>query len=316
MIHFKNISGLLLFLGLCILVGCSPQEASTKKSPDAEKTPDVQESSQEAYSVTVSIPPQKYFLERIGGKRVNVNVMVPPGGNPHTYEPTPQQMKALSQSKAYFSIGVEFEKAWLERFQSANPRMRMVDTIEKIEFIPVPAAPHDDGENDDHEGENEMDTHIWTSPEMVKQISQSIYQSLAEIDPQNETVYRKNLEDFILEIEGLQENIGQTLSNTGNRSFLVFHPAWGYFAQEFRLEQIPVEVGGQEPSPQELAAVIQQAAAKNINVIFVQPSINPLTAQTIAREIGAEVLVIDPLAEDWTLNLQKVAKTFADAMSR
>ena len=308
MSHFKNITGLLLFLGLCILAGCSPHEPSSTGSQDTEKTPAVQESSQEAFSVTVSIPPQKYFLERIGGKRVNVNVMVPPGGNPHTYEPTPQQMKALSQSKAYFSIGVDFEKAWLERFQSANPDLRMVNTVENIEVIRIPAnAQNDDG--------SEIDTHIWTSPEMVKQISQSIYKSLAEIDPQNESVYRKNLEDFLFEIEGLQENIRQTLPTTGNRSFLVFHPAWGYFAQEFGLEQIAVEVGGQEPSPSELAGVIQQAAAKNIKVIFVQPSINPLTAQTIAQEIGAKVLVIDPLAEDWPDNLQRVAQTFADVVA-
>jgi len=308
MTDFKIISGLLLFLSLCVLAGCSPQGSSTKNSQDAEKTPDVQESSQGAYSVTVSIPPQKYFLERIGGKRVMVNVMVPPGGNPHSYEPTPQQMKELSQSKAYFSIGVDFEKAWLERFQSANPDLRMVNTVENIEPMRMPASLQNDNES-------EIDTHIWTSPEMVKQISQSIYKSLAEIDPQNETVYRQNLEDFIFEIDGLQENIRQTLPTTGKHSFLVFHPAWGYFAKEFGLEQIPVEVGGQEPSPQELASVMQRAEAEHIQVIFVQPSINPLTAQTIAQEIGAKVLVIDPLAEDWLDNLQRVAQTFADVMA-
>jgi zinc transport system substrate-binding protein len=312
---FTRITGFLFILILWILAGCSPQGSSAAISGEGVDIPG-KESTQDAFTVTVSIPPQKYFLERIAGKRVNVNVMVPPGGNPHTYEPTPQQMKALSQSKAYFSIGVEFEKAWLERFQSANPGMHMVNTLENIAFTPIPAIPHNDGESGQPGSGDGMDTHIWTSPEMVKQIAQSIYTSLAEIDPQYEPVYRQNLADFLVEIEGLQKNIRQTLPTTGNRSFLVFHPAWGYFAQEFGLEQIPVEVGGQEPSPQELAGVIQQAAAKNIKVIFVQPSINPLTAQTIANEIGAKVLVIDPLAENWKDNLQRVAQTFAETMAR
>ena len=316
MSYFRKYLDWMLILCLFFLAGCSPQKSYPTNSQAAEKTSDVQESSAGAFTVTVSIPPQKYFLERIGGKRVNVNVMVPPGGNPHTYEPTPQQMKALSQSKAYFSIGVEFEKAWLERFQSTNPGMRMVNTIENIDFIPIPAIAYDGSETGQPADTTEMDTHIWTSPEMVKQIAQSIYTSLAEIDPQHETEYRKNLEDFLSEIEGLQANIRQTLPTTEKRPFLVFHPAWGYFAQEFGLEQIPVEVGGQEPSPQELAGVIQQAAAKNIKVIFVQPSINPLTAQTIANEIGAKVLVIDPLAENWTDNLRRVAQTFAETMAR
>ena len=311
----KRMVGFLFILSLWMIAGCNPQESLATSTVDAVNMPD-KEFSKDAFTVTVSIPPQKYFLERIGGKRVNVNVMVPPGGNPHTYEPTPQQMKALSQSKAYFSIGVEFEKAWLERFQSANPGMSMVNTLANIAFMPIPATPHNDRESGQTGSEGEMDTHIWTSPEMVKQIAQSIYISLAEIDPQYETEYRQNLADFMVEIEGLQKNIRQTLPTTGNRSFLVFHPAWGYFAQEFGLEQIPVEVGGQEPSPQELAGVIQQAAAKNIKVIFVQPSINPLTAQTIANEIGAKVLVIDPLAENWTDNLQRVAQTFAETMAR
>jgi zinc transport system substrate-binding protein len=254
-------------------------------------------------TVTVSIPPQQYFVERVGGERVHVNVMVEPGADPHTYEPKPEQMRALSRSVAYFSVGVEFEAAWLDRFAAANPRLQIVDTIANIERIPM------DGEG------GEPDPHVWLSPELVKMQSQAIYEALAQLDPEHEGEYRANLEAFIADIDALEADIQEALAGLDSHKFTVFHPAWGYFARDFGLEQIPVEVGGQEPSAQELAHLIEVAKEENIRVVFAQPEFSTQDAETIAREIGGEVLLISPLAPDWLDNMRRVARTFADVLN-
>jgi zinc transport system substrate-binding protein len=258
--------------------------------------------------VTVSIPPQQYFVERVGGERVHVNVMVEPGADPHTYEPKPEQMRALSRSVAYFSIGVEFEAAWLDKFAATNPGLRIVDTIADIERMPMEEGA------EEHAG-GEPDPHVWLSPRLVKVQSQAIYAALAELDPEHETEYKANLEAFVADIDTLEADIREALTGLDSRKFMVFHPAWGYFARDFGLEQIPVEVGGQEPSAQELAHLIAMAREENIRVIFAQPEFSTQDAETIAREIGGEVLLISPLAPDWLDNMRRVARAFADVLN-
>jgi zinc transport system substrate-binding protein len=262
--------------------------------------------------VVVSIAPQEYFVERIGGDHVSASVMVEPGADPHTYEPKPEQMRALSRSAGYFSIGVEFETAWLDKFAAANPGLQIVDTIANIERMPMEAHHHDDGEEGHARGE--PDPHVWLSPELVKVQSQTIYGALADLDPAHEAEYRANLDAFIADIDALEADIKATLSGLENKKFMVFHPAWGYFARDFGLEQIPIEVGGQEPSAQELAHLIQEARDEDIRVVFAQPELSTQDAETIASEIDGEVLLIDPLAPDWLENMRTVAQTFADVL--
>ncbi len=277
-------------------------------------------------SVTVSIVPQAYFAERIGGELVDVNVMVEPGASPATYEPKPEQLAALSESAAYFSIGVPFENVWLERIADANPEMRVVDTAADVERLPMSDHTHHDEEgleeehaDEEHEeeehAEGALDPHIWLSPELVKAQAQVIHDTLVDLDPAHEADYAANLEDFFADIDALQADIRQTLDGVESRAFMVFHPAWGYFADEFGLIQIPIEVGGQEPSAQELAALIDEANEENIKVVFAQPEFSTEDAETITQEIGGEVLLISPLAPDWLANLRDVAQTFADALA-
>jgi zinc transport system substrate-binding protein len=267
-------------------------------------------------SVVVSIVPQRYFVERIGGESVSVSVMVEPGASPATYEPKPEQLKALSGAAAYFSIGVPFEGAWLGKIAEANTKMVMVDTIANVERLPMAAHHHDDeGEKEEHEG-GAPDPHVWLSPELVKVQSQAIYEALAKLDPEHQGAYKANLDAFIADIEQLETDIKATLSGLKSAKFMVFHPAWGYFAHDFGLQQIPVEVGGQEPSAQELAHLIEEAREEGIQVVFAQPEFSTKSAETIAREIGGEVLLISPLAPDWLANMRTVAKTFADVMNR
>ena len=255
-----------------------------------------------ALNITVSILPQEYFVERIGGEYVKVNVMVEPGANPATYEPKPGQMVALANASAYFSIGVPFEVAWLPKIQAANLKMKMVDTTQGVERI----ATNDGG----------FDPHIWLSPALVKIQSQTIYNALAGLDPAHKDQFKANLDAFLSDIDKLDTQIRATIANTRSKKFIVFHPAWGYFARDYGLEEIPIEVGGQEPSAQELAKLIQQAKSENIKVVFVQPEFNQENAKTIAREIGGKVLSIDPLAPDWLANLQKVSDTFAAVLNQ
>jgi zinc transport system substrate-binding protein len=267
--------------------------------------------------VTVSIVPQAYFVERIGGEHVAVNVMVEAGASPATYEPKPEQLTALSKSAAYFSIGVPFENVWLERIAEANSEMRMVDTAAGIERLPLSAHSHHDHDEDEEHAEAEgvLDPHIWLSPALVKVQARNIHAALVALDPAREADYTANLDTFLADIEALQADIHATLDGVEQRAFMVFHPSWGYFADEFGLEQIAIEVGGQEPSAQELAALIDTAKEEEIRVIFAQPEFSTADAETIASEIDGEVLLVSPLARDWLSNLQEVAATFAEALA-
>ncbi len=264
--------------------------------------------------VTVSIAPQKYFVERVGGRHVRVSVMVGPGAEPHTYEPKPEQLKALSLARAYLRIGIEFEDAWMARFTAANPNMLVVDTTEGIERLPM-TAPHEHGAGEAHH-EGELDPHVWLSPALVKVQAQNIYATLAQLDPAHQADYQANLAAFHQDIDALDAEIRQTLAGVQAKKFMVFHPAWGYFARDYGLEMIPVEVGGQEPSAAELSALITEAKEEGIKVVFAQPEFSTRAAQTIAQEIGGEVLLISPLAEDWLGNLRVVAQTFARVLGR
>jgi zinc transport system substrate-binding protein len=285
------------------------------------------DSTDDKLNVVVSIVPQKYFVERIGGDHVSVSVMVEPGASPATYEPKPEQLKALSSAAAYFSIGVPFENAWLDKIAAANDEMMMVDTITNIERMPMEAHDHHEEEGEEHEEEVEHeeehdhaegapDPHVWLSPALVKVQSQAIYEALSELDPAHEAEYNANLDAFIADIDALRADIEATLSGLENKKFMVFHPAWGYFAHDFGLEQIPVEVGGQEPSAQEMAHLIEEAKEEGIRVVFAQPEFSTQDAETIAKEIGGEVLLISPLAPDWLENMRTVAQTFADVLGK
>jgi zinc transport system substrate-binding protein len=286
-----------LFLTLILIAGCT----ATGQSSDGKM------------NVTVSIRPENYFVERIGGEHVTVNVMVGPGDSPHTYEPKPEQMAALSRSALYFAIGVEFEGAWIDKFTSTNPQMKFVDLSEGIDKLPMASHQDEPNENeaDDHD-EDEIDPHIWTSPEIAKTIARRIAEELSEIDVQNSDNYRSNLDELLGQIEHLQNEINEVLRDINNRKFLVFHPAWGYFAREFNLEEIAIEVGGTEPSASELSAIIKTALSENIRVVFAQPEFSTQIADYIASEINGEVVLITPLAENWLENMRKVAQTLRE----
>lgn len=275
-----------LMLSALLLPGC------VKRSTQPEKP-----------IVFVSILPQKYFVEKIAGSHVDVAVMVEPGASPHSYEPKPFQMTRLSSAQAYFSIGIEFEKTWLPRFAALSPHMYIVHTDT---LIPKITGGHVCEEHSEHNGE---DPHIWLSPELAKQQAQTICRGLIHIDTAHAAVYTANCAQFLKEIAALQTTM-RSLLKPGT-AFMVFHPSWAYFAQEFGLRQIAVEVDGKEPSPRELSDIFKQVQQNHLTTIFVQPQFSQQTAQVIAQQINGRVVLADDLAYNWADNLVSVAKAIA-----
>lgn len=266
--------------------------------------------------------PQKYFVEKIGGELVTVNVMVEPGMSAETYEPLPQQLSNLSKSSAYISIGVPFEQTWLEKIKSANTNIPIINSGAGIDKIPMIGHHHDHEEIDEHHHEQEgekieaenLDPHIWLSPKLAKIQAKNIYQELVKLDPKNQTIYKENLDKFIIEIEDLDQQITDKFANINKRKFVIYHPAWGYFAKDYNLQQIPIEFEGQEATTAELVNLVKEAKSDNITVIFAQPQFSSKTVDTLAKEIGGEVVLLDDLAENWSENLLDVADKLAQSM--
>ncbi len=273
----------------------------------------------EPLRVTVSILPLKYFVEKIGGDMVQVSVMVEPGADMHTYEPKPQQMTRLAASKLYFAVGADFERAWLRKIALSNKSMRIVRLEEGVPRQPMLAHhgyedEHDHGHG--HDRDEILDPHVWLSPPLVRVMAQSIRDALMETDSAHAGAYRVNYLQFAEEINRADSQITGLLKKKigkGNR-FMVYHPAWGYFAATYGLDQVPVEIEGKEPSPRELVALIRRARSEAIGVVFVQPQFSDKSAQTIAGEIGGRVVRADPLAYNWSENLVAVARQIAEAL--
>ncbi len=265
-------------------------------------------------NVVVSIPPQKYFVQKIGGEFVEVMTMVHPGANPATYEPKPSQISKLSHSQVYFAIGVPFEKHWLDKFSSINKDIRIVKTqlgIAKRDMDTYNIV-HQSSEN----SQNVIrDPHIWLSPSLVRIMAANIKEALIQIDPEHKSSYRQNFINFAKEINKLDMKILKLFSEaTLKDKFLVYHPSWGYFAREYGLKQISIQIEGKQPSPRELSAIINNVKKTKINKIFVQPQFSKKSAKMIAENINASNLSIDPLAQDWASNLYQTAKSIKSGL--
>lgn len=278
--------------------------------------------------VFVSIPPQAQLVERIGGKHVAVESLVKPGFDPHTFEPTPGQIARLARAALYVGIGLPFEPAWIERIRSANPAMRFVDLSAGISRRRLEThAGHSDSEDAEappgtheanapeaqtpHHADTELDPHVWTSPMLVKRMSQKIAEELIALAPGYEAEFTANFRRLDSDLDALDQAIRHTLADLPQRRFMVFHPAWGYFADAYGLEQIPIEKEGKEPGPRRLAALIDQARRDQIRVIFVQPELSHKAAEQVANAIGGRVEVIDSLAPDYFANMRRVAQAIA-----
>lgn len=270
-------------------------------------------------NVFVSILPQAFFVERIGGEHVEVKVLVGPGQSPHTYEPTPRQMADLSRAKVLFLMGVSFEDAWRDRIQAMNPGLKLVESHAGIPLRDIESHEHHAEHHHHHDSDHQCsagqkDPHVWLSPRHAKTIARNLGTTLGEIAPQHQKEFEANLALLLEELEQVDQEIEAMLSPLQNRQFMVFHPAWGYFADDYNLKQIPIEIEGKSPGAKSLAQLIEKARQENIRVVFVQKQFSTANANIIANAIGGKVVALDPLERDYIHNLQLIAKSLLEGL--
>lgn len=296
------------FCCLCLLLAGNPVSAAT-----ADKL-----------NIFVSVLPQKYIAERIGGDAVAVNVMVQPGDSPETYEPNPRQISKLSGADLYVRVGVVFENSWMDRIRAVNPAMPVLDARDGLELLELADHHHD---HDDHAAEAHdkthsdstakqdehaaQDPHIWTSPRIAKAMATQLTAQLNKMRPEQHEQFEANLASLVTELDQLDKELTELFKTTEQRKFMVFHPSWGYFADAYGLTQIPIEADGKEPGAKALLALISQARKDGVKTIFIQPQFDQRMADQVAKAIGGNVVSIDPLAEDYIANLRQAARLIA-----
>lgn len=261
-----------------------------------------------------SVLPLKHFVERVGGEYVEVESMVQPGHSPATYEPTPRQMAGLASAQAFIRVGVPFESVWMDRIAASNPGLSILDARDGVALIDSRYDSHAPGSTaagQDGHGHSGMDPHIWLDPAVAKKITAKTRDYLAAEDPAHEMIYHRNADRFLQELDELDTRIRRLVENANSRRFLVFHPAWGYFARAYDLEQLAVEIEGKQPGPRSLARLIELSESGNIGTIFVQKQFSDRMVQSMAAQIDAKVVELDPLAEDYVGNLLSAARAIA-----
>lgn len=279
---------------LTLLAGCAP----------AAPPPGSQTGSGRL-GVFASIPPLVTFAQAVGRERVQAQTLVKPGQDPHTFEPTPRQLADLARARVFFRAGFAFEEALIARLRSTMPGLEVVDAREGIRLRPV------DGEEEHGSG---LDPHVWMDPRLAARQCLTIRDALARLDPAGEPYYRANCERFTAELEALHRRIAAALEPLRGAEFLVFHPAFGYLADAYGLKQVAVESGGKEPTARQLARLIEQARARGIRVVFVQPQFSQTGARAVADAIGGTVVPLDDLAADYLGNLTRAADAIREAL--
>ncbi len=271
--------------------------------------------------VFVSILPQAYFLERIGGSHVDVEVLIGAGQSPHSYEPTPKQMAKLATAMAFFTIGVPVEKGVLRKIRQSHKQLVIVETQQGITYRYLAGHDHEHGEGhgkNDRTGGNEThspakadqktpDPHIWMAPKLVKIQARNICDALNRLDPAHKKEYATNLRAFDADLDRMDARISRSLAPFKGRKMYVFHPSFGYFADAYGLIQVPIEIEGKEPGARQLAKVIDRAKKDRVKVMFVQPQFSARSAEAVAKAIGGVVVPIDPLSRDYLANLDNIA---------
>jgi zinc transport system substrate-binding protein len=266
----------------------------------------------EPLSIFVSVLPQKHFVERIAGDHARVQVLVGPGESPATFEPRPKQMAGLARADLFYRIGVPFEDVWMERILANSPELAVLDAREGIELREMePAGGHHHDYDHAHSEENGQDPHVWLNPALVREMGRRLRDRLSLMAPQHGDQFAGNFRRFESELLQLEEEIRGRLSGLSSRKFMVFHPSWGYFADAFDLRQIPIESEGKEPGARTLQRLVAQARSEGVRAVFVQRQFSQDQARALAKAIGASVVSIDPLAEDYIPNLRRVAEAIA-----
>jgi zinc transport system substrate-binding protein len=264
----------------------------------------------EGNDIAVTIEPQRYFAEKIGGDEFRVHTLVPAGQSPETYDPSPQQMVRLSKSRAYLQIGsLGFEQAWTPRIRDHNPRMQVFDLSEGFELIREDEA-EQEGLHNHHPGG--VDPHIWSSINGARAMAENTLNAFVALDKDNEARYRRNYAALVAEIDETEAIIRRKLAPLTARAFIIYHPALTYFAREFNLSQLCIETDGKEPSPAQLKDLVDRANEYRAKVVFVQQEFDMKNAVQIAEETACRLVSINLLDYHWSRELISIAKALAD----
>lgn len=243
--------------------------------------------------VMVSILPLKGFVRQVGGSSVAVEVMVRPGHSPATYEPTPQQMAFLQKADIFFAAGVPFERAWLKKIERIMPELKVV-------YLGGSGG--------------EMDPHWWVDPKQAAMAVDKISISLGEWRPEEVVSFKNNGELLRQELLALDNQLAEMFAASLNKTFLVYHPAWGHLAKSYGLKQVAIEKHGKEPGPRDLQQIIQWGKKQGVSVVFIQTQFPEKLAKEVAQSLGASIVRLDPLAENYQENLLQVGQTIKQAL--
>lgn len=285
-----------------------------------------------ALQTFVSIPPQKWLVDRIGAELTTTTVLVGDGQDPHSFEPTPQVVSRLASTTLWFTMDMEFEEHLISKIRQAAPKLQIVDITDGITKRRMAGGKgehhhdehaHNQQEHDvkhekahPHSGhEGGYDPHVWLSPENLIIMAKAVEQALVDVDPVNSGTYMRNRKQVEEELTKLDQVLGRMLAPHKGASFYVFHPSFGYFANAYGLKQHAVEVEGKEPTPRQLSQLIPRAKTEGVKVIFVQPQFDSRSAQVIAEAIHGEVVPLDPLAEDVPSNLRLIGERINSALT-
>ena len=266
-------------------------------------------------TVAVSLQPYASVVHEIGGDQVDVVAMLPPGADPHTFEPKPASLKEFAKASVYFSDGSGMDAAWLPRFKGVNKNVNVVSLSKGIVWMEEDEHHHHEGvehHEDHHDGdEEEMDPHLWTSPVQMMLIAENVCVALMDLDAAHKDLYRKRADALIARLKKLDEELRRSIEKlpADGRSFIVFHPSYGYFARDYGMKQLTVEVAGKEPKPRDLMNLINTGKANNVHIVFVQPQFSKRAAASIAKELDAKILDTDPLSYDYEGNIRALIKS-------
>jgi len=255
--------------------------------------------------VVASIVPEASFIQEVAGDLVTVVTLVPPGANHETYEMSPQDLMQFSQANLYLTMALPLEKSrWIAKASEINPGLKIVDVQDEVAKVypPLYFSPED------------RDPHIWISPKRSKVIVNVIAEQLSALDPTNQATYEANAARFVARIDEADRMIQDSFKVLWNRTFIVYHPSLGYFAQDYGLTMVALEEEGKEATPRRLTEVIDLAKAKGIKIVFYQEEMDSKQARVLADEIGGQVQEVGEMSSDYIATWQKMAATFTAAM--
>ena len=291
---------ILTFLAMAALSGCISQDQPQSSAFSDNTSDNAQENATDKINVATTIAPLAEFVRAVGGDRVAVTVVVPPGAEPHTFEPTPSLMVDMSKADLYVMNGAGLE-FWIDRLFEANKDMTVIDSSKSIDLI--------------SESEDEMDPHIWISLKNAAVQVQNICSGLIQVDPANKDYYSQNRDSYLEQLKALDEELNSSFTASKKKIFVVHHPAWTYFARDYALEQVPLMENEKEPGPKYLSQVIDLARQNNITTVFIEPEFNPKSAEVIAKEMNASIKTLDPLAADYLNNMRYAGRAIASSLN-